>query len=679
MSLKDKIKHIVVLLIILLGMAAFSYYTYDELLDKEMTENHFAGTERGTVKTTGLKQGDVIEQELIIQVKELKGLGLNFCDEKNNAFDGNLYIELLDAKSKKKLASADLKSDEINNEGYTYFKFDKPVKNIKNNKLLLRIEIRELNRNGSVLFNLSERDAYETEDLYINSEKSDRDIDLSLIYIQWDAVYKVVFLLFIIMTIFIIGMYYLLIIKKVRVEYAFIFAAFLLGLIYMGTIIPNTVPDEQTHEYGAYYVSNKLLGEKAADENGYIYMRECDTEGIIVANDPNRQQYDYFYGNILKKAENTKMVLTDRKPAYAISKFNYLFSGLGITVGRLMGLNHISVQLIGRLFNLILYLVICFYALRQMPFGKTTLMTVMLLPITMQQAMSFSYDAVLNPIAFALIAICLKFAYAREHIKKHNYILYVVLSILVMMSKGGAYIPLVLLILLPMMICLKERKKSDRDSKKYKENSTRVKWMGLSLLLAFGGYVIYRLVNVIHQNPYITAKTDNIVEWAGMPGYTIGYFVEHPLKIISVLGKTIFEQFDFYLRTFLGGGLGWFKITVPWFVITIFLVCLLLSTVKVQGEPEYLTKSGRAFMAILGLLCFAMCCGGLLLEWSPIMYGYIMGVQGRYFIPFILTLLLVLRNNVITLKNHIDRYIIFIMIALQPIVLYCIEHDAMCR
>lgn len=679
MKLNNKSKHIVILLVIVLLMAAFSYYTYDELLDTKITRNHFAGTKNGTAKTEQLKTGDILEQEINFQAKKAVGMGLNFSDGHNGYFEGKIYVEILDAKANNVLTSAEIETEQVNNNGYTYFKFDRPIKNIENKKLLLKIEIKEISNNGSVIFNLSDKNVYENEKLYINSEQQDRDIDLSIIVTPYDMVYKVIILLLVFMTVFILVMYYILIIKKVKIERAFIFALIVLEFIYMGTIIPNTVPDEQAHEYGAYYISSKLLGKKAINEEGCLYMRECDAQDVIIANAPDRQQYNYFYSNLFKKAENKEIVETDKKPLYTIPKFNYLLSGFGVALGRMMGLNQMSVLLIGRLFNLIFYAVLCYYALKQMPFGKGTLMTLMLLPISLQQAMSFSYDVYLNSMSFALIAICLKLAYDRENVKAHNYILYIILSVLVMQSKGGAYIPLALLILLPIMICIKDKKKSSPGSKKYKENNIRIKWLSLSLLFAFGGFLICKVISIINKSPFIVEKTDNIVEWSGTPGYTIGYFLEHPLKIINTIGSTAYEQFDFHLQTFLGGGLGWFKIDVPWFIILLCLFCLLLSAVKVQGETEYFTKYSRTFILMIGLICFAMCYGGMLLEWTPNIYEQILGVQGRYFIPFILPMILIIRGNMITLRKNIDRYIIFFMIALQPFVLYCIEHDAMCR
>lgn len=677
MKLKNNLKHIIVLLAILLVMAAFSYYTYDELLDKEVTKNHFAGTKNGTVKTTQLKTGDVIEQEIFFQAKKIVGMGLNFSADNNSYFSGKINVQIRDIESGRILAAADIETEEVNNSGYTYFKFDNPIKNMENKKLLLRIELTEIS-NGAVVFNLSDKDVYQNENLYINSELQDRDIDVSIIEIPRDAVYKVVILLLVVMTVFLILMYYLLIIKKLKVEHAFIFALVVLEFIYMFTIIPNTVPDEQTHEYGAYYISSKLLGEKTVNEEGCLYMRECDTEDVIIANGPDRQQYNYFYGNLFKKAENQEIVETDKTPLYTIPKFNYLLSGVGIALGRLMGLNQISVLMLGRLFNLIFYVVLCYYALKQMPFGKGTLMTLMLLPISLQQAMSFSYDVFLNSMSFALIAVCLKLAYDRENVKTHNYILYVVLSVLVMMSKNGAYIPLAFLILLPIIICIKDKKKNKAGSKKYKENSIRIKWLSLSLLFAFGGFLICKVISIINKSPYIVEKTDNIIQWSGTPGYTVSYFLEHPHKIINTIGSTAYEQFDFHLQTFLGGGLGWFKIDVPWFIILMCLLCILLSAVKVQGEKVYFTKYSRTFMVCIALLCFATCYGGMLLEWTPIVYEQILGVQGRYFIPFILLIILIIRGNIITVGKNIDRYIVYFMIALQPFVLYCIEHDAMC-
>ena len=57
-----------------------------------------------------------------------------------------------------------------------------------------------------------------------------------------------------------------------------------------------------------------------------------------------------------------------------------------------------------------------------MPIGKVTMFIVALLPMTLQQATSFSYDAIINALAFLYTAYCLYFAYSEKEKKKKEFI-----------------------------------------------------------------------------------------------------------------------------------------------------------------------------------------------------------------------------------------------------------------
>ena len=49
---------------------------------------------------------------------------------------------------------------------------------------------------------------------------------------------------------------------------------------------------------------------------------------------------------------------------------------------------------------------------------------------------------------------------------------------------------------------------------------------------------------------------------------------------------------------------------------------------------------------------------GMLLSWTPVGHVSVEGVQGRYFLPFLLILLTACRNNGIYLRTKMDRTII---------------------
>ncbi|MCC8101909.1 MAG: DUF2142 domain-containing protein [Clostridiales bacterium] len=140
--------------------------------------------------------------------------------------------------------------------------------------------------------------------------------------------------------------------------------------------------------------------------------------------------------------------------------------------------------------------------------------------------------------------------------------------------------------------------------------------------------------------------------------YTFGYFLQYPRRLIGMLANTIYKQGDAYLRNLLGGYLGWLEITIPWFVIIGFLFLLLLSCIGHPGESR-ISGGKRAFWGILAAGTFFLVEISMLFSWTSTDSLYIEGVQGRYFIPFLLLVLLVLRNSFFQTKKILDRRLLF--------------------
>ena len=69
-----------------------------------------------------------------------------------------------------------------------------------------------------------------------------------------------------------------------------------------------------------------------------------------------------------------------------------------------------------------------------------------------------------------------------------------------------------------------------------------------------------------------------------------------------------------------------------------------------------------------GFLCAA--CAGLtmlsmLIAWTPVSSRVILGVQGRYFLPFLPVLLLALKNQTVVLTKDENRSILYLMCCLN--------------
>ena len=119
--------------------------------------------------------------------------------------------------------------------------------------------------------------------------------------------------------------------------------------------------------------------------------------------------------------------------------------------------------------------------------------------------------------------------------------------------------------------------------------------------------------------------------------------------------------------TMIGGWLGNLDqvLDVPYLAVWAFTLCLIGLTLKIPGEQICMNMRQRVWT---GFLCAA--CGGLtmlsmLIAWTPVSSRVILGVQGRYFLPFLPVLLLALKNRTVVLTKDKNRSILYLMCCLN--------------
>ena len=128
----------------------------------------------------------------------------------------------------------------------------------------------------------------------------------------------------------------------------------------------------------------------------------------------------------------------------------------------------------------------------------------------------------------------------------------------------------------------------------------------------------------------------------------------------------LFRVGDFY-ETF-GGGLGWFSIAVPWWIIITLFMCILMVTFS--EEKNY--SSNRIIkvgMLIIVAVSIALVCMALLLDWTPITTYTINGVQGRYFLPVLPLLFIGMQSDCIKIEKGLSYKAVFISILMQPFII----------
>ena len=137
------------------------------------------------------------------------------------------------------------------------------------------------------------------------------------------------------------------------------------------------------------------------------------------------------------------------------------------------------------------------------------------------------------------------------------------------------------------------------------------------------------------------------------------------MTFLRLLINTLVQKGDFYVTSLLGKELGWFEIPINLTIIAAFLVLLLLSSLKKQDEPQSIKLGGKLWMAFLCAGVFLIVELGMFTGWTPLGFSTIEGVQGRYFLPILPLLLLLVRNSNLTLQKSIDRPIMYAVFLTQ--------------
>ena len=92
----------------------------------------------------------------------------------------------------------------------------------------------------------------------------------------------------------------------------------------------------------------------------------------------------------------------------------YLFSGIGFLIGKMFSLNFMITMYIARTLNLIIGLILGYYSIKIIPFGKLLLTVYMFLPMYFQQQASMSADSLVNSVSIFFIAYNLYLVYNKN-------------------------------------------------------------------------------------------------------------------------------------------------------------------------------------------------------------------------------------------------------------------------
>ena len=419
--------------------------------------------------------------------------------------------------------------------------------------------------------------------------------------------------------ILLINIIYNIIKSNKKIENIFLNFAIPIGLFFLLFMIPGHVPDENAHFYKAYDVSYGNLVTKV-NENGESYI---DVPKDLVNYDNSIKNYNELEELYSKKTDykDTQKVIST---AQGNSFIAYIFSAIAFLIARFLNMPIFYGILLGRLFNLSFYIFMIYLALKKIPFGKKVLAVYSLMPMCMQQASSFSPDAVINGVLLYYIAHEIFLIFKEEKITFKEWLIYIILTPIICLIK------MVYILVAGVGFLIIKRKDLTKKNK--------ILIIAITIIL---GSVTLLGMYIFSPKYEMTAEfSKEYLEKTNVhPTEQVQTIINNPIHILNAFTFDYYNMGNYYINSAIGDDLGWLEINPPEILITSYLILILFSILLEKHNYEFNLKNKLwIFSIVIGIITLVQL--ALYVNFTPVGGEFIGGIQGRYYIPVFILLLL---------------------------------------
>lgn len=413
------------------------------------------------------------------------------------------------------------------------------------------------------------------------------------------------------------------------------------GLVLVFTTPPALVGDEPNHFFRAYQISDGvIIGTKnEIGSGGWLPVNVLETNRKLVGDIEMR--YDVkFDTNLIWELrqvpldeENKTFVSFNNTAVY--SPVAYVPQIIGIFTGKFFGASALGLIYYARIFNLIFFLALSFWAIKKTPVFKWVFCFLWLTPTTMFQAASASVDAFTFGICFVAVAHFLFYAFTENvEIKRAAIVkIFALCFIAALCKQAYVFLPLLFLTI---------------PRRKFK--STTIYLLTFFALIA----VCFAAVGVwsyFVKPIFVPYRTDVEIS----PDAQLNFIFNNPFHFLKIVAASYVNFSPYYFLTFFGQ-LTWLDLFVPrWLPVFLFAVVIIIALFD-KNPGINISKFNKTIFALI-ILCTALIIGALLyISWSPIAADRVAGIQGRYFIPVAPLFFLWFYNRKFSWKGF-DKYV----------------------
>jgi len=424
-----------------------------------------------------------------------------------------------------------------------------------------------------------------------------------------------------------------------------------LSLIYLMLFCPWHTPDATPHIAATYRFSNIILGQDDWQAPSHdakyfsdVYIPHNSTYPLKKHYHTIVENYDnLFINSENKNSDNVKFPIIERRMEF-YSIFNYIPFVSGFVIGRLMDLSTQNYIYLSRILMILTYILFGCYAIKKMPFYKNVVSFILLIPLSIMYSSAFSYEGIIYVISLNFIASILQ---TSQNYTLRNKIECCLFSFLIGAIKGGGYC------LLTLWSFAVNKKNPNRN----------IFILSVIASCAF---------SMILFNNIITCNTSFFQFGYNSENLKASYALTNTLEYISMLQLTYINKGWWYIKTMVGY-LSHLEQAFPTIIICMFYFVIILSSLL---EGKQLDKRNKILSFVIFIL-FSITMPAMLLcdtyKWS----AFIIGIQGRYYLPVFILLLFSIGSISTSIKKYKIEYILYsfysilsIIVVLNMLILY---------
>ena len=586
-----------------LAVVSFLIFIY-ELMETVLTDGITVYEPDHQTMTDQMKTGDVYEETIVPSQTlsvELKGIQIPFVNYGNEIQSGT--IEIFVSGRDGVISKNELNLSEIIEWRWENIRFNETYHCAPREEISIRLEAKDIGADSTISI----------------AESSTGNIALKMVQSNLDRFEKL-FIIFSIISAIIVVLAYISIVRfAVPLEYVFLYTIVPIMLMISILIPVYSAPDEVGHISVAFWYQK--------GQDGKVSISDAEINTGLQEIGADHAYYDWYFEQLTAIDNDAVMVDVPGSNWEENPRFFYFMNGMGLRLGRMIHLSGAGIAMMARLFGMIPVVWLLFYAIKRAKTFKTAFFILCSLPMVEMLSAVVNPDGIIIAMSLALLSCVLSQTTRVYQMRRLDYLdlaVIAVCSLILATAKYGALIPLCLI---PLMLV-----SFNKRNKLCMENAVSFGAVLIPIFSVFGIF-IPSILGTVH-------KERNVVgTWSRF--YSVGDVVHHPFRVFEIYMNTLYNSGSNFFTQALGMRLGSMDVYIPELIV-IALFVLLMFAILSENNGSNISHPKKWFLATIALLGVLCAMGGMLIGWTARGRDAIEGLQGRYFIPFLMPFLIAL-------------------------------------